>query len=55
MRPQRGHSPKHLPSPPHVTTQETLACAHMLEHPYWPVGNEKKSPPTAPQVTWISD
>ena len=35
--------------------QEAVFCAHMVEHPYWPVGNEKKSPPTASQAPWISD
>src|SRR5262249_21850006 len=52
--PQRGHSPVQLPLLVHVTVQ-ALPPAHTLEHPYVPPGSTKKSPPTAPQVPWISD
>jgi len=43
-----------LPLLLHWTTQEAVPPAHMLEHPYVPLGNVKKSPPTAPQVALIS-
>jgi len=52
--PQAGQSPTQLPLLVHETTQEAVPPAHMLEHPYVPPGNVKKSPPTAPQVRRMS-
>ena len=43
-----------LPLLVHWTTQEAVPPAHMLEHPYVPLGNVKKSPPTAPQLRLMS-